>query len=122
MVLLAALSRSSYSHGGGGGSVGHLEDRLSIVEAENRALISRLEARTEECDKIKDDLGEARQKLRAVQQQAQQSSQLLSQRRDEVRKQLILEEGRTQKLQQQNKVLAQELDKMKQRVHSLMQR
>jgi hypothetical protein len=129
MVLLGAVSNASaggggggYGHSAGASHVGHLEDRLSIVEAENRALMARLEGRTDECDKLKDDLGEARQKLRAVQQQTAQSAQLLSQRRDEVRKQLLLEEGRTQKLQQQNKLLTQEIDKLKQRLHTAMQR
>lgn len=126
MVLLAAVGNGGGGSGGGaagvygGLHVGHLEDRLSIVEAENRALMARLEGRTDECDKLKDDLGEARQKLRAVQQQATQSGQLLSQRREEVRKQLILEEGRTAKLQQQNKVLTQEVEKLKQRLHTAM--
>lgn len=107
-ILSAAQSSSS------------LADRLQTVESEKRLLEGKLERKIDECEKLKDEVGEGRQKLRAIQQQATQTAALLSQKREEVRKQLVLEEGRTQKLQHQNKLLQQELEKLKTRVHSLM--
>ena len=102
------------------GSSASVADRLAAVECDKRNLEGKLERKIDECEKLKDEVGEVRQKLRAVQQQASQTAGLLSQKREEVRKQLVLEEGRTQKLQHQNKLLQQELDKLKTRVHSLM--
>lgn len=87
---------------------------------EKRSVEQRLERRNEDMERMKDELGDARQKLRAIQQQATQSAALLSQKREEIRKQLLLEEGRTQKLQHENKLLNQELDKLRGRVHHLM--
>lgn len=95
-------------------------DRISSLEVERKTLLLRIEKRNDECDRLKDELGSAKEKLRAVQQQATQSSQLLSQKRDEARKHLLIEEGRTQKLQQQNKLLAQELERLKEKMHMIM--
>jgi HAMP domain-containing protein len=102
------------------GSLPDSEERLLLLAADKRALEQRLERRSDELERLKDELGDAKHKLRAVQQQATQSAQLMSQKREEIRKQLLLEEGRSQKLQHENKLLHQELDKLKGRVHHLM--
>lgn len=116
-LILSMLSTSAAPARGGCPDV---EERLSVTMAEKKAVELRLEKRNEDVERLKDELADAKQKLRAVQQQATQSSQLLSQKREEIRKQLLLEEGRTQKLQHENKLLHQELDKLKSRVHQLM--
>jgi hypothetical protein len=98
----------------------NVEEKLMVVSAEKRMIEERLDRRNEDVERLKDELAEAKQKLRAVQQQAVNSSQLLSQKREEIRKQLLLEEGRTQKLQHENKLLTQEMDKLKSRLHHLL--
>lgn len=104
----------------GGGPSSSVDDKVAALEVDRKTAEAALERRTDECERLRSELADARQKLRAVQQQATQSAALLSQKREEIRKQLLLEEGRTQKLQQQNKVLTQELDKLRSRVHHLL--
>lgn len=95
-------------------------DRLTAAEAERRSLDSRLEKKAEECETLRQEVDHARQKLRAVQQQAQQSTALLSQKREEMRKQLLIEEGRTQKIQMKNKKLEKENEDLKSRLRTNM--
>ncbi|CUI15251.1 Hypothetical protein, putative [Bodo saltans] len=102
------------------GSLPDAEEKLQMLAAEKRIVEQRLDRKSDDVERLKDELGDAKQKLRAIQQQATQSAQLFSQKREEIRKQLLLEEGRTQKLQHENKLLTQELDKMKGKVHHLM--
>lgn len=99
--------------------VSTLEDKCVALEAEVRSLTTRLERRVEECDKLRDDVGEARQRARAIETSAKQQQGMLAQRREEMRKQLLTEEGRTSKLTHQNKLLQQELDKLKIRLTNI---
>lgn len=115
MALMYQLSRGASSD-----EFGRMEDQLSKLEAENRSLTKRLESRTDEVSRVRDDLAEARGKLKAIDAQTKQTVSVLSLRRDEMRKQLLQEEGRTSKVQMQNKMLQQEVDKLKLRVHSLL--
>ena len=95
---------------------------MAQLEADVKQLTIRLEKRMEEIAKLKDDVAEARGKQRAVEAQSKQTSNVLSQRREEVRKQLLAEESRNAKLQFQNKTLQGELEKMKDRLHQVLSR
>lgn len=128
-VLLNTISSSGsavFAGGGhgygrdgvGSGAMASLEDRCATLEAEVRQLTARLERRDEECDRLRDSLGEARQRTRAIEAAAKQQQTLMSQRREESRKNLLTEEGRSAKLAHQNKLLQQEMDKLKARLLS----
>jgi hypothetical protein len=105
-----------------GSSSSTLEDKVIELECEVKQLTQRLQKRTEEVDRMKDEVAEAKQKMRATETQAKQTANVLSQRREETRKQLLVEESRNSKLQFQNKGLQQEVDKLKERVHQLLSR
>ena len=98
------------------------EDKLAQLESDVRLLTQKLERRTDEVSRLKDEVADARGKQRAVEAQSKQSQSVLSQRREEVRKQLIAEESRNSKLQFQNKTLLQEVDKLKERLHQALSR
>lgn len=115
----AVLIISAIRNGGAGGHGGEsLMDRVSILEAEKRTLEQRLERLRRECAVLHNDVAEARQKVSAVKQESQQSTGLLAQRREEMRKQLLLEETRTQKLQVRNRKLEIEMAELKARIHT----
>mmetsp|Transcript_29424 Transcript_29424/g.90912 ORF Transcript_29424/g.90912 Transcript_29424/m.90912 type:complete len:235 (-) Transcript_29424:8-712(-) len=99
-----------------------LEDKVTQLECEVKHLTSRLQKRTEEATRLKDDVAEARHKQRAVEAQSKQTANVLGQRREETRKQLLAEESRNSKLQFQNRTLQAEVDKLKERVHQLLSR
>ena len=99
-----------------------VEDKVVQLECDVKQLTSRLQRRTEEAARLKDDVAEARQKQRAVEAQSKQTASVLGQRREETRKQLLAEESRNSKLQFQNRTLQAEVDKLKDRVHQLLSR
>ena len=121
-TILLALVSAAANHRGSSADIGRLEDKVLTLESEAKMLRQRLERRTEEAEKLKDELEGARGKISAVEQQARQTVALLSQKRDEVRRQLINEESRTAKLQKQNKNLENEIERLKSRLHAAMQR
>ena len=92
--------------------------RLADAELENKLLHAKLERKEGEIDKLKGDVGEARQRLLAAEAQSKQSMAVLSHKREECRKQLLLEEGKNTKLSFQVKTLQTEIDRLKQRLHS----
>ena len=96
------------------------EGKIATLQAEVNLTTAKLERRDEDCEKLRDEVGELKQKMKALEAQAQQRAALLSQKREEVRRQLLQEESRSNKLQQQNKVLTLELDKLKGRVHLML--
>jgi hypothetical protein len=121
-LVLVALVTAASNHRGTSADVGRLEDKVITLESEGKLLRQRLERRDEEVDRLKDDLENARGKVAAIENQAKQTIALVSQKRDEVRRQLINEESRTMKLQKQCKTLEAEVDRLKARLHALMQK
>lgn len=99
-----------------------LEDKVVQLECDVKLLTGRLQRRTDEVARLKDDVAEARQKQRAVEAQSKQTATVLGQRREETRKQLLSEESRNSKLQFQNRTLHAEVEKLKERVHQLLSR
>lgn len=118
----AVLLIGAIRNGGSGVARGQesLMDRVTASEAERRSLDMRLAKKTEECEALRLEVDHARQKLRAVQQQAQQSTALLSQKREEMRKQLLMEESRTEKIQMKNRKLEKENEELKSRLRTHM--
>ncbi|EAN87916.1 hypothetical protein C3747_7g163 [Trypanosoma cruzi] len=94
------------------------EHRLSSLEAEKRMIQSRLDRRSHECEELKGTVAELRQKLRATQENTNASVNVLSKRREELRKQLLLEESRSQKLKIRNGQLEMELERLKEMLRS----
>merc|ERR1711964_358888 len=78
---------------GHGKSTDALEDKISQLECDVKQLTSRLQRRTEETSRLKDDVAEARQKQRAIESQSKQTASVHGQRREETRKQLLAEES-----------------------------
>lgn len=117
VLLLGAVRNGGSSAARGQDS---LMDRVAALEAERRNLESRLARKADECAALRSDGDQARQKLRAVQQQAQQSNALMSQKREEMRKQLLIEEGRTEKIEVRNRKLQVENDDLKSKLRSGM--
>jgi hypothetical protein len=114
-----------YLHHGASSAVGSsnaLEEKMAQLECEVKTLTQRLQKRTDEISRLKDEVAEAKQKQRAVEAQAKTTANVLSQRREETRKQLVMEETRNAKLQFQNKTLTTEVEKLKERVHQLLSR
>ncbi|KEG12199.1 hypothetical protein DQ04_01901050 [Trypanosoma grayi] len=116
----AVLLVSAIRGGSIAGGVESREDRLALLESERRAAQNKLERKSQECEDLKDSVADLRQRLRTTQQEAHASATLLSQRREEVRKQLLLEESRTQKLQVRNGKLEMEVERLKDMLHSRM--
>jgi hypothetical protein len=100
-----------------GGRQEALEDKVVKLEADAKALTQRLQRRTDEAEHLKDVVADARGKQAAVERETKAASKAVAQRRDDIRKQLLMEESRTSKLQFQNKTLLAEIDKLKARVH-----
>ncbi|KAH9582088.1 hypothetical protein LSM04_004661 [Trypanosoma melophagium] len=117
-VLLLSAIRSGFTAGG----TESWGERVASLDSERRTLQNRFDRKHQECEELKDAVADLRQRLRATQQQAQASSSLLSQKREEVRKQLLLEESRTQKLQVRNGKLEMELERLKDMLHSQMRK
>ncbi|KPA79847.1 hypothetical protein ABB37_04929 [Leptomonas pyrrhocoris] len=97
-----------------------LADKCQSLEAERRQLEQRLERSREECGTLHNEVAAAKQKLKAVQEESKGSVAVLAQRREEMRKQLLLEETRTEKLKVRNRKLELENDALKERMRSQM--
>ena len=93
-----------------------LADKCQTLEAEKRQLSQRLERSREACDALQDEVAAATQKLKAVQAESKGSVTVLAQRREEMRKQLLLEETRSEKLKVRNRKLELENDALKERM------
>ncbi|ORC93195.1 uncharacterized protein TM35_000025210 [Trypanosoma theileri] len=117
VLLLSVIRSGSTSRG-----TESWGERVAVLESERRTLQNKLDRKHQECEELKDAVADLKQKLRSTQQQAQASSSLLSQKREEVRKQLLLEESRTQKLQVRNGKLEMEIDRLKDMLHSHMRK
>lgn len=115
-MLLAAVTATSRCE-----SRDRSEDVLRL-EGEVKHLSQRLERRADEIARLKDEAAESKQKLRAVEAQTKQSMTVLSQRREETRKQLLIEESKNSKLHFQVKTLQAEVDKLKARLHQALSR
>ncbi|RNF23030.1 uncharacterized protein Tco025E_02941 [Trypanosoma conorhini] len=94
------------------------EQRLSSLEAEKRMIQGRLARRSQECEALKGTVAELRQKIRATQEDSHASVNLLSKRNEEVRKQLLLEESRSQKMKIRNGQLEMEVERLRGLLHS----
>ncbi|KAG5489903.1 hypothetical protein JKF63_00020 [Porcisia hertigi] len=112
-VLLIAAIQS-----GGAASVNRhsLADRFQALDADRRKLEQRLERSRAQCEGLKSEVAAAKQKLRAVQEESKNSVNALAQRREEMRKQLLLEETRADRLMVRNKKLELENDTLRGRV------
>ncbi|CBH15480.1 uncharacterized protein TEOVI_000738200 [Trypanosoma equiperdum] len=117
LLLLSAIRNGSHGRG-----CESWEDRLAVVKAEKRSLHHQLEKKAQECEELKNAVAEMKQRLKAERQEALSSVNVLSQRREQVRKQLLLEESRSQKLQVRNGQLESELERLKDMLHSCMRR
>jgi outer membrane murein-binding lipoprotein Lpp len=112
VILIAAIR-----NGGGASSERQsLADKCQSLETEKRQLEQRLERSRAECDALHDDVAAAKVKLKAVQEESRGSATVLAQRREEMRKQLLLEETRSEKLKLRNKKLELENDALKERI------
>lgn len=122
-LILTAIAASSPLTGSARSQlVSDLEEQINKLTFDHRNTLQRLERRDDEIARLKSEVGEARQRLQAVEAQSKSTIQGLSQRREEVRKQLLTEEGRNAKLQFQVKTLQQEAEKLKERIHELIRR
>ncbi|CBZ25863.1 conserved hypothetical protein [Leishmania mexicana MHOM/GT/2001/U1103] len=112
VLLIAAIQ----SGGAASGNRRTLADKCQSLEADRRQLEQRLEKSRVQCEELKREVAEVRQRLRVVQEESKNSVNALAQRREEMRKQLLLEEVRAEKLMVRNKKLEQENDSLKGRV------
>ncbi|CAC9548617.1 conserved hypothetical protein [Leishmania infantum JPCM5] len=112
VLLIAAIQ----SGGAASGNRHTLADKCQSLEADRRQLEQRLEKSRAQCEELKREVAEVKQKLRVVQEESRNSVNALAQRREEMRKQLLLEETRAEKLMVRNKKLEQENDSLKGRV------
>lgn len=112
-IATAIIRSRSHMDSAGGSDICRLEEKVQQLECDLKVMSAKLERREDDGNKLRDEVGEARQKLRAMENSSRQQCSLLSQRREEVRKQLLCEESRTQKLTVQNKQLQQEVDRLK---------
>lgn len=115
-----ALLLAGAVHNGGVASGDHqsLAEKCQALEAEKRQLYQRLERSNAQCEKLKSDVADSRQKLAASQLEFKNTNAILSQRREEARKQLLLEETRSEKLKVRNRKLEMENATLKERVHA----
>ncbi|KAG8343871.1 hypothetical protein ERJ75_000971000 [Trypanosoma vivax] len=98
------------------------EDRLGAVKAEKHSLQQQLERKSSECENLKNTVAEMRQKLQSTEMQARSSVGVLSKRRDEVRRHLLLEESRTHKLTIRNGQLEMEVERLKDMLRTQMRK
>nr|CCC93621.1 conserved hypothetical protein [Trypanosoma congolense IL3000] len=117
ILLLSAIRRGSVGQGSD-----TWEERLAVERSEKKALLHQLERKSQECEEQKNIVADLRQRLNALREEAHSSANILSQRREQVRRQLLLEESRSQKLQVRNGQLEQELGRLKDMLHSRMRR
>ena len=95
-------------------------ERLEQLEGQVKHLSQRLRRADADIERVKNELSDARAKQAAVETQSKTNMKLASQRREESRKLLLVEEGRAAKLEFQNRTLASEVEKLKARVHQLL--
>ena len=68
-------------------------------------------------ERLKDDVADARSRYKALEERFRKSTQQASMRKEETRKQLILEENKVSKLTSQNRNLQMEVDRLKRMLH-----
>lgn len=112
ILLLAAIRRG----GASASDQQSLADRCQSLESDRRQLEQRLERSREECEALQGEVAAAKQKLKAVQEESKGSVTVLAQRREEMRKQLLLEETRSEKLKVRNRKLEIENDALRERM------
>ncbi|EPY37972.1 hypothetical protein AGDE_05961 [Angomonas deanei] len=111
----AALIIGAIERGGSRGGLS-LEEKLNQLDAEKKNLESRIKRKDSLCDELKDSVAESRHKVEAIRKESNQSKQLFSQRVEEMRKRLLMEEGRTEKLQMQVKRLEMENNELRDKI------
>lgn len=92
-------------------------DKITTLEGQINSLTQRLERKDFDIEKLRDDVGESRSRYRALEERFRNSNHQNGQRREETRKQLILEESKVSKLTHQNKSLQMEVDRLKRLLH-----
>ncbi|KAG5488421.1 hypothetical protein JIQ42_00024 [Leishmania sp. Namibia] len=112
VLLIAAIQRG----GAASGNRHTLADKCQSLEADRRQLQQRLEKSRAQCEELKSEVADVKQKMKAMQEKSKSSVTALAQRREEMRKQLLLEEMRAEKLMVRNKKLELENDSLKERV------
>ncbi|KAG5463852.1 hypothetical protein LSCM1_00024 [Leishmania martiniquensis] len=112
VLLIAAIQRG----GAVSGNRDTLADKCQSLDADRRQLEQRLEKSRARCEELKSEVAEVRQKMKAMEEKSKSSVNALAQRREEMRKQLLLEEVRAEKLMIRNKMLQRENDSLKERV------
>lgn len=121
ILIMAAIRRGGLSSTGCG-TTGNkhtdvsLQDRLQMMEAEKRHLQQKLNRQANESEELKREVGELKERMKAVQQSAKLSAANVAQKRDELRLQLQLEETRSQKLRARNTKLESEMALLRDRV------
>lgn len=112
-LLLSAIHNGGATTAAGGKT--SLADRVSVLESERNALANKLARREEECEDLKTKLADVRDRMKAAQEDHRRAAAIASQKLEEGRRQLIMEEGRTQKLQIKLKKAEAEMDSLKAR-------
>lgn len=122
-ILITAAIRNggcvTGRHGKGAGSMGSelsLQDRLTVSEAEKKQLQQRIAKLGAECEGLRRDLAGQKDKWDAVRRDARLASTQMEQKSYEMRRELMLEEMRSEKLRVQNRKLTVEMEQLKQRM------
>lgn len=102
--------------GGGGRNDLSLQERLQITEAEKRTLQKSIEVHEASQHELRNEIASLKERLKLVKKEAKQSSACVEQKLDEVRRQLLLEEGRSEKLRVQNRKVEAELEQLRSRI------
>ncbi|CCW59917.1 unnamed protein product [Phytomonas sp. EM1] len=113
-VLLITAVRNGHGEKG----QDSLMDKITLLEAEKRSLSQRLAKKTNECEDLRSQLVGVQQRIQAIKQEEQHKNGILSKRREEMRKQLLIEEGKVQKLNVRYKKLEVENEELRSRVRA----
>lgn len=117
-VTSTSGGQSSRSWGNGGVETVSLRDQLRVLESEKRMLHQRFSKQSAESEGLRREILDLKERLDATKKEAKLSSAHLGQKRDEMRRQVLLEETRCEKLQMQNKKLEMEIEQLKNRLRS----
>ncbi|CCW67111.1 unnamed protein product [Phytomonas sp. Hart1] len=95
-----------------------LLDKITVLEAEKRSLSQRLTKKTNESEDLRSHLVGVQAKIQAIKEVEKNKNNVLSKRREEMRKQLLIEEGKVQKLNVRYKKLEVEHEELKSRMRA----
>eukprot|EP00760_Papus_ankaliazontas_P005629 PhM_4_TR12681/c0_g1_i1/m.17149 len=99
-----------------------MEEKMARLESDIATLKQRLEKKSDEVDRLKGQVTEARNREDATAHAHKDSIKVVSLRCEQLRKQLLNEESRNSKLEQKERVMVQEIDRLKQQLHKALMR